>query len=107
MYHFRMTPPPKRSGLGGIVMRELASRTKHALPARARQSRSHQRLKSCREKAPGHVPDSEKLYFLKKDQAARALAALSLTWAPHAGIAVGLHPQTAEAKEVAVIKARE
>ena len=44
---------------------------------------------------------------LKKDQAARALAALSLTWAPHAGIAAGLHPQSAEAQEVAAIKARE
>ena len=88
-------------------MRELAPRAKPALPARARQSRGRQRLKACREKAPGHVPDSEKLYSLKKDQAARALAALSLTWAPHAGIAVGLHPQSAEAKEVAVIKAQE
>ena len=102
-----MTPPPKSSGLGGIVMRELASQTTHMLPARARQSKRHQKLKSCREKAPGHVPDSEKLYFLKKDQAARALAALSLTWAPHAGIAAGLHPKSAEAQEVAAIKARE
>ena len=63
--------------------------------------------KTCREKAPGHVPDSEKVYYQKKERVAKALAALSLSWAPHAGVAMGLHPQCPDAKEVAAIKAQE
>ena len=65
------------------------------------------KLNTCREKAPGHVPDSEKANYQKKERAARAIAELSLSWAPHAGIAMGLHPQCQEAKEVAAIKAQE
>ena len=103
----RMKPPPRRIGLGGLVMRELASQVRPSPPERAKRSKACPKLKACREKAPGHVPDSEKVYYLNKERAAKALAALSLSWAPHAGIAMGLPPHCSEAKEVAAIKAQE
>ena len=87
-------------------MRELASQVRPPPPVQAKRIKACPKLKTCREKAPGHVPDSDKLYYQKKDRAAKALAALSLSWAPHAGIAMGLHPHCSEAKEVAAIKAQ-
>ena len=88
-------------------MRELASQVRPSPPQRAQRSKASPMLKACREKAPGHVPDSEKVYYLNKERAARALVSLSLSWAPHAGIAMGLPPHCSEAKEVAAIKAQE
>ena len=102
-----MERPPRRSGLGGLVMHELASRVQPPPQRQARRVKACPRLKTCREKARGHVPDSEKVYYQKKERAAKALAALSLSWAPHAGVAMGLHPHCPEAKEVAGIKAQE
>ena len=87
-------------------MRELASQVIPTPAQRAQRSKASPKLKACREKAPGHVPDSEKAYYLNKERAAKALAVLSLSWAPHAGIAMGLPPHCPEAKEVAAIKAQ-
>ena len=90
------------------MLRELAMHTQPPRVAQAyKQAGTCARLKACREKAPCLVPDSEAMYNQKKERAARALAQLSLSCAPRAGIAMGLQPWSAEAKEVAAIKARD
>ena len=100
-------------GLGSLILREIAcmqtildpkpypeSRTSLTMPTRAK-------LKICKERRHATCADPRTDDDRARHMAATAIAALSVSWAPGAGIAKGFPPTSREATEIAHIKQDE
>ena len=105
----RHHPPPAHRmgmGLGDLILREVAgSQTDHRRvikPAPTMQATT--KLKVCKERQHAGRTNPQRADQQARETAARAIAALSVSWAPGAGIAKGFPPTSREAIEIACIK---
>ena len=65
------------------------------------------KLKACKERQHTTILDPRTTDDRSRRKAATAIAALSVSWAPGAGIAKGFRPSSREATEIASIKQGE
>ena len=108
----RQYPPPAHSvgmGLGDLILREVAcSQTSHRhVNKQAPTMQATTKLKVCKVRQHVKRINPQKADQQARETAARAIAALSVSWAPGAGIAKGFPPTSREAIEIAYIKQEE
>ena len=104
--------PPQRiwgMGLGGLILREVASHNQKESSGGSKRLTvpTKAKLKACKERRNTTTLDPRATDHRSRCKAAIAIAALSVSWAPNAGIAKGFSPKSREALEIAGIKQAE
>ena len=96
-------------GLGDLILREIASSwiSHHPVPKQVPTTPATVRLTVCKERQHVKRTNPQRVDQQARHTAATAIAALSVSWAPGAGIAKGFPPTSREAIEIAHIKQEE
>ena len=108
----RHRPSPAHTmgmGLGDLILREVAGSQidHHRVIKQAPTTPATTKLKVCKERQHAKRTNPQRVDQQARHTAATAIAALSVSWAPGAGIARGFPPTSREAIEIAHIKQEE